>query len=82
MPTAGTLLFCLRTFVIEPKGENKTTKKEYNKLLEIAKDRIYAIENRGDLETRNNDSEDFIETSVSSIKDILIAAYELGKQTK
>lgn len=56
------------------------TKKEYNKLLEIAKDRIYAIENRGDLEPRNNDSEDFIDVSVESIKDILIAAYELGKQ--
>ena len=63
-------------------GERKMTKKEYSKLLDIAKDRIYAVESRGDLETRDNDSEDFIETSVSSIKDILIAAYELGKQSK
>ena len=58
------------------------TKKEYSKLLAIAKDRIYTVESRGDLETRDNDSEDFIEVSVSSIKDILIAAYELGKQSK
>lgn len=60
----------------------KITKKEYNQLLEIAKDRIYAIEARGDLEQRNNDSEDFIEVSVGSIQDILIAAYQLGKESK
>lgn len=58
------------------------TKKEYSKLLEIAKDRIYAVEQRGDLEPRNNDTEDFIEVSVGSIKDILIAAYKLGQQSK
>ena len=37
-------------------------------LIEIAKRNSYSIEARGDLETRNSDSEDFIEMSVSSIK--------------
>lgn len=56
------------------------TKKEYEQILNIAKDKMYAIEARGDLESRDNDSEDFIETSVYGIKAALIAAYELGKQ--
>lgn len=33
-------------------------------LIEIAKKNSYSIETRGDLETRNSDSEDFIEMSV------------------
>ena len=40
----------------------------------------YSIEERGDLETRNSDSEDFIEMSVWSIKAMLEEAYELGKK--
>ena len=49
-------------------------------LLEIAKNHSYAIEERGDLEKRNNDSEDFLEVSVWSLKEMLKEAYELGKQ--
>ena len=49
-------------------------------LLEIAKKHSYAIEERGDLEKRNNDSEDFLEVSVWSLKEMLKEAYELGKQ--
>ena len=45
-------------------------------LIEIAKKNSY----RGDLETRNSDSEDFIEMSVWSIKAMLEEAYELGKK--
>ncbi|MGX7139971.1 DUF6900 domain-containing protein [Facklamia languida] len=49
-------------------------------LLEIAKKHSCAIEKRGDLEKRNNDSEDFLEVSVWSLKEMLKEAYELGKQ--
>ena len=49
-------------------------------LLEIAKKHSYAIEERGDLEKRKNDSEDFLEVSVWSLKKMLKEAYELGKQ--
>lgn len=49
-------------------------------LIEIAKRNSYSIEERGDLETRNSDSEDFIEMSVWSIKAMLEEAYELGKK--
>ena len=49
-------------------------------LLEIAKKYSYAIEQRGDLEDRCNDEEDFIEFSVWSIKAMLKEAYELGKK--
>lgn len=49
-------------------------------LIEIAKRNSYSIEARGDLETRNSDSEDFIEMCVWSIKAMLEEAYELGKK--
>lgn len=49
-------------------------------LLEIVKKHSYEIVERGDLEKRNNDSEDFLEVSVWSLKEMLKEAYELGKQ--
>ena len=49
-------------------------------LLEIAKKNSCAIEERGDFEKRNNDSEDFLEVSVWSLKEMLKEAYEIGKQ--
>ena len=52
------------------------------KIEAIAKEIIYAIEKRGGLDTRNNDDEDFIETSVWSLKAALEAAYEAGKNDK
>lgn len=58
------------------------SKKENEQLLEIAKNYIYAVEARGDLETRDCDDEDFFETSAWSIKAALTAAYELGKASK
>lgn len=54
--------------------------KELQKLVEIAKKNISALERRGDLEARYSDSEDFFETSVWSLKAALIEAYELGKK--
>lgn len=56
------------------------TEKELHQLEDIAKKFMYAIEKRGDLEDRDSDEEDFIETSVFSIKAALIEAYELGKK--
>ena len=50
------------------------------KLVKIAEKNIPELEGRGDLEARNNDGEDFFETSVWSLKAALIAAYELGKK--
>ena len=60
----------------------KELKNENLRLLEIAKKNSYAVENRGDLERRNNDSEDFLDISVWSLKGMLREAYELGKQNK
>lgn len=59
----------------------KLSKKERESLVEIAKKYIYPVEARGDLETRDNDSEDFLDVSVWSIKAALEAAYELGKES-
>lgn len=73
-----------------PKGKTKKTeethmkelsKKELESLVEIARKHIYPVEARGDLETRDNDSEDFLDVSVWSIKAALTAAYELGKES-
>ena len=49
------------------------------KLAKIAAENIPALEDRPDLESRDNDSADFFETSVWCLKDALIAAYELGR---
>ncbi len=51
-------------------------------LLEIAKKNSAAVNLRGDLETRNSDSQDFIEVAVWNLKAMLEEAYELGKKTK
>lgn len=58
----------------------KLSKKELESLVGIAKKYIYPVEARGDLETCDNDSEDFLEVSVWSIRAALEAAYELGKE--
>lgn len=51
-------------------------------LLEIAKENSFAVYQRGDLERRGSDQEDFIELSVWSLKDMLEEAYRLGKEGK
>ena len=48
------------------------------KLLKIAMKHFPAVEDRGSLETRNNDSEDFFEISVWSLKAALNEAYRAG----
>ena len=49
-------------------------------LLEIAKKHSIDVQDRGDLEYRGNDAEDFIEVMAISLKDMLEEAYELGKK--
>lgn len=49
-------------------------------LFEIAKRNIYRLEERGDLEQRFIDSEDFLDGLVWSIRKILEEAYERGEQ--
>ncbi|WP_373486100.1 DUF6900 domain-containing protein [Acetobacterium malicum] len=44
--------------------KQKINTKDYEKLLKIAKEAFYSIEQRGDLETRHNDHEDFLDVSV------------------
>lgn len=52
------------------------------KLEQIAMAADYVLEQRGGLETRNNDTEDFPEVSVWGIREMLRKAYELGKAEK
>lgn len=54
-------------------------KKLKQALYNIAANNSYAVENRGDLEKRHNDSEDFLEISVWAIQNMLKEAYELGR---
>ena len=58
---------------------NRKAKME-QQLLEIAKKHSAVIAERGDLEERGCDSEDFIELSVWSLKAMLEEAYQLGRQ--
>ncbi|AWW25960.1 hypothetical protein [Acetobacterium sp. KB-1] len=60
--------------------EQKISKKDYEALLEIAKEAFYSIEQRGDLETRHSDHEDFLDISVWGLKEVLIQAFEYGKK--
>ena len=52
-----------------------------NKQLEkLALETLNSLNGRGNLETRNNDDEDFFEVSIWGLRDLLEKAYELGKQ--
>ena len=57
------------------------TKEEEKALLEIAKRLLAAVDSRGDLEARDNDSEDFIEVPVWGIQKAMEEAYLLGRTT-
>ncbi len=48
----------------------------------IAISNIISVENRGDLETRMRDDDDFFEVAVWEIKAALTAAYEAGRKSK
>ena len=58
------------------------TQKEKNLITEIAKKYSYTIQERGDLESRMNDEEDYIEVSIMSIEAMLEAAYKAGKENR
>lgn len=49
-------------------------------LYKIAEKNLLAVEERGDLETRYNDSEDFLDVAVWTLQKMLEEAYELGKK--
>lgn len=57
------------------------TTEEMKKLVKIAQENIPALEDRRNLEAKDNDAADFFETAVWCLKDALVAAYELGKAT-
>lgn len=52
------------------------------KLYEIAAKHLVAVEERGDLETRRSDGEDFFEVSVWGLAAALKDAYEAGRKSK
>lgn len=52
------------------------------KLYEIAARHLIAVEERGDLETRRSDGEDFFEVSVWGLAASLKEAYEAGRKSK
>ena len=52
------------------------------KLTEIAEKHFIAVAERGDLETRHSDTEDFFEVSVWDLKAALKAAYDAGHNSK
>lgn len=58
----------------------RVTDKEMKKLTKIAIKHFGAVEERGSLETKDNDQADFFEVSVWGLKDALIEAYKLGKK--
>lgn len=60
----------------------KHTKKAEQQLLKIVMRNIPPVADRGDLKTRNSDSEDFLNVAVWGLRDALMEAYELGKDEK
>ena len=54
------------------------TEKTRKALEQIAKDASYAIEARGGIDERENDTEDFLEVGIASIQRMLEEAYRLG----
>ena len=58
------------------------TKKQQKALLDIAKRLMVEVENRGDLEARGCDSEDFIEVPVWGIQKAMEEAYLLVRAEK
>lgn len=58
------------------------TEKENIELNKIATKINYTLRERGDLEARNIDEQDFVNIPVWEIKEMLEQAYLLGKQNK
>ena len=62
--------------------EKKISAKTAKKLLKIAMENSVVVEERGDLERRWNDEEDFLDISVWGLKAMLEQAYQLGREGK
>ena len=60
----------------------KTNKRLEQAILKIAQEKIVPMERRGDLERHYSDEEDFLDIAVWELKDALLAAYELGRNSK
>lgn len=58
------------------------SRKELTALVQLAKTHLVDMGGREDLETHYSDREDFLEVSVWELKSVLVAAYNLGKQSK
>ncbi len=50
------------------------------KIYNIAKQHIVGLPERGDLKTRYNDREDFLDIAVWCLEGALVAAYERGRK--
>lgn len=57
----------------------KHTKKAEQQLLKIVMRNIPPVADRGDLKTRNSDSEDFLTVAVWALKAAMDEAYEFGR---
>ena len=55
------------------------TDAELKKVVQIAKERMPALQGRADLETMNSGDLDFLDVAVWTLKEALMAAYEAGK---
>lgn len=62
--------------------EKKISAKTAKELLKIAMENSVVVEERGDLERRWNDEEDFLDISVWGLKVMLEQAYQLGREGK
>ena len=60
----------------------KTNKNPETIILKIAREKIVPMERREDLERHYRDEEDFLDIAVWELKDALLAAYELGRNSK
>jgi hypothetical protein len=58
---------------------NSMTDAELRKVVQIAKEKMPALQGRADLETMNSGDLDFLDVAVWTLKEALMAAYEAGK---
>ena len=65
----------------EKNGKKPIPMHDYKKLIKIALDNVPGLEGRQDLERLWSDSADFFETTVWTLEDVLVKAYQLGKSS-
>ena len=57
-----------------------TKEKLEKELIRIAREKVVSMEDREDLECHKNGEEDFFEIAIFELKNVMLAAYELGKK--